>query len=570
MIQAVVRDRHGTLWVAGLRSGVFRRRGAAWERYSAPGTHTTTISADSAGRTWLGYADGRLVQEGVGAARVYGPADGLRVGSVLVVAVQGQRVWVGGELGVAVTDDRVLRGRDGGDGRARFSPLVTADGPLRSVSGIVPTHDAVWLSEADGVARISSAEVARALRDPDYRVHAERFDARDRLDAPGYHTGSTAVQGTDGRLWFTWLGGMGWIDPTHVRRNRIPPPVLVRGLSAGGRAYAAAGRLTLPKRTRALSVVYTALSLAVPERVRFRHRLVGLDTAWQDAGARREAFYTNVGPGEYRFEVTAANEDGVWSVRPAPIDVVIPPAFVQTNAFLTLCATAAGGGVWTLALWRQRRAVAAARARSEVAFAERMRVARELHDTLLTDVAGLRMQLDAAARAAGPAGVPASLVATIRDQASRTLVNARRAVVDIRAGGDDAGPVAVQVGEAARRNFAGTDVEASVERTGRVRRYAPAVEAEALRIACKALANARNHAACRSVLVTCGYGRRELRLEVRDDGRGFDPAQPVANGHFGLVGMRERAAALGAQLTVESAPGRGTAILLAVPVTGKV
>jgi signal transduction histidine kinase len=304
------------------------------------------------------------------------------------------------------------------------------------------------------VTRVPAAELRRALGDPAYRVRAERFDYRDGVDGTPaqVRTLPTAVEGSDGRLWFTTTAGLAWVDPARVRRNAVAPVVRIRSLVAGGRRDPIAGtRVALPERTTALQIAYTATSLAVPDRVRFRYRLVGLDTAWQDAGARREAFYTNLAPRAYRFEVSAANDDGVWSAAPAALDVVIPPTFVQTNAFLALCAAAAGGAVWALAVWRQRRAVAAVRVRAEAAVAERLRVARELHDTLLTDVAGLRMQLDAAARAAGPAGVAPSLVATLGEQASRALVNARRAVVDMRASVDAPGLVADQLAEAARR-----------------------------------------------------------------------------------------------------------------------
>jgi signal transduction histidine kinase/ligand-binding sensor domain-containing protein len=570
ILLAIARARDGTLWVSGQRRGTFRRRGAAWYRYGAPDTYANAIAADSAGRVWLGYGDGRLVREGDGPTRVYGATEGLRVGQVLTVAIQGRRVWVGGDLGVAVLDAPAPRGTDGGDGRqepARVSPLITTDGPLRTVTGIVETADAVWLRDADGVVRVPAADVARALRDPGHRVRAERFDARDRVDGPALYLAPTAIRGTDGRLWVTWMGGVGWIDPAHVRRNPVPPPVQVRGLAAAGRTYPTARGVTLPSRTRALSVAYTALSLAVPERVRFRYRLVGLDTTWQDAGPRREAFYTNLGPGPYRFEVTAANDDGVWSVAPAALDFLVPPAFVETEAFRALCAVAAGGTLWLLVLWRQRRIAGVIRARFEATLAERTRVARELHDTLLTDVAGIRMQLDAVARTVGPAGIGAA-IADIRDQASQALVNARRAVVDMRTAADGAHPVDDQLAEAARRIFADTGVVARVSHTGTPRRYPPDVEAEALRIGTEALTNARKHAACRTVRVTCAYRRRSLRLEVRDDGRGFDPARAAANGHFGLVGLRERAAAVGARLTIDSAPGRGTAILVVIPLNG--
>jgi signal transduction histidine kinase len=416
------------------------------------------------------------------------------------------------------------------------------------VSGIVETAAGeLWLHHAAGVTRVPAAEVARALGDPTYRARIEGFDFRDRVDGLASTSWApTLVEGTDGRLWVTFRGSVAWVDPARLRRNPVPPPVLIRGLAAGGRQYAALGAaLTLPERTQALSVAYTATSLAVPERVRFRYRLIGLDTAWQEAGTRREAFYTKLDPGRYRFEVLAANEDGVWSPRPAALDVAIPPAFVQTDAFRALCAAAAGGTLWLLVLWRQRRLAGAMRARYEARFeatlAERTRVARELHDTLLTDVAAIRMQLDAAARGTGSAGVPAAVVAGIRDQMGQALVSARHAVVEMRTAPGDARPVDDQLTEAVRRTFADTDVDARVSHTGTPRRYPPAVEAEALRIGTEALANVRQHAACRRVRVTCAYAPRELRLEVRDDGRGFDPARAAANGHFGLVGMRERA-----------------------------
>jgi ligand-binding sensor domain-containing protein len=464
-VVAIARDRDGVLWVGAQRRGVFRQRGGAWERYSAPGSTAYTIVADSAGRTWLAYRDGRLVREGPGAARTYGPADGLRVGSILTVVVRGSRVWVGGELGVAVAD---LGAPGGSEARPRFAALVSPDRPFRGVGGIVAADDAVWLHDADGLARIESAEVARALRDARYRVRAERFDHRDRVDEGADFTAvPSMVAGTDGRLWVTWLGGVGLIDPANLPRNRVPPPVHIRMLDAGGEQYAATSAVTLPERTRALRIAYTATSLAVPERVRFRYRLLGLDTTWQEAGARREAFYTNLGPGEYHFQVVAANDDGVWNTRGAALDVVIPPTFWQTNLFLALCVGAASGAVVLGAQWRQRRAADAIRARFAVTLAERTRVARELHDTLLSGVAGIAMRLDAVAtRAGSPAGVDVAALDELREQARHTLVDARRAVVGCAPRAMRPVPVSAQLAEAARRVFAGTDVNARVGSTG--------------------------------------------------------------------------------------------------------
>lgn len=563
---AIAHSRDGTLWVSCQRRGVFRRRGDTWELFGAPGSSAVTITSDSAGSTWLGYLDGRLVREDQGNTREYGAAEGLNVGSVLTVTVAGDRVWIGGDLGVAILDARA----EGSGNRkvlGRFSPLIASKERLRSVSGIVVTDDAVWLRDADGVARVQETEVTRALGERAYLVRAERFDARDRVDGPTYFLGPTAVLGTDKRLWVSWIGGLGWIDPAHIHRNTIPPPVMVRALTAAGRTYADTNSVQLPKRTSAFSIAYTALSLAVPERVRFRYRLLGLDTTWQDAGARREAFYTNLAPGAYRFEVTAANDDGVWSVAPAAVDVVIPPAFVQTGTFRALCGFGVAGTLWLLMLWRQRRVATAIRMRFDATLAERTRVARELHDTLLTDVAGIRMRLEAVARVLGPTGVGAT-IADIRDQASEALISARRAVVEMRTPADVTRPVHDQLAEAARRIFGETSITSRVTPSGEPRRYAIPVETAALRIGVEAMTNARKHADCHEVVVHCAYSEHALRLEIRDDGRGFEPQLGVTSGHYGLVGLRERAGAIGAHLTIESVPGSGTTIRVVIPAGG--
>jgi signal transduction histidine kinase len=565
LIQAIARDRDGTLWLSVLFRGVFRRRAHVWEHYVPRqdfrrDAYAGAIHADHAGRTWLGYKGDRLALVTAKGARVFSAADGLRVGPVTAIHARGARVWVGGETGVVYLDDV----RDG----ARFVPLAVANGALHSVSGIVETADGdLWLNSDEGVTRVPAAELRHAQRDPGYRARADRFGIRDGLEGAAVHIRplGTAVEGTDGRLWFTTQTSIAWLDPRQIRRNLLPPPVQIRTLEADGTQYTTSDRVTLPRRTTALSVAYTALSLAVPERVRFRYRLVGVDTAWQDAGARREAFYTNLRPGAYRFQVIAANDDGVWNTTGAALEFVIPPTFVQTNAFFLLCIAGSATTLWLLVQWRQRRATAAMRARFDATFAERLRVARELHDTLLSGVAGLAMRLDAVAmRARSSSSVDVAALDQLREQARLTLTEAREAVVGMRASGDALVPLSARLANAARRVFAETDVDVRLVVTGPQRRHGQALEEEVLRIAMEAMTNARDHAHGRTVTVTCAYGERELCVRVRDDGRGFDPARAMANGHFGMAGMRERAASIGARLTVTSAPGRGTDVLLVV------
>ena len=379
----------------------------------------------------------------------------------------------------------------------------------------------------------------------------------------------TAIQGTDGRLWFATSDGIARIDPTNIPRNPKPPPVQVRALAAAGETYDVARRVSLPVRTTQLRLVYTAISFTKPDRIVFRYRLTGVDTAWVEAGTRREAFYTNLGPGSYRFRVIAANEDGVWNEAGASIDFEIPPGFTQTKAFIgliaALLAAALVGAGWLLAFWRQRQMARALHAKYEGQLAERARVARELHDTLLGDMTGVALQLGAAARRARSAneniGV-VELLSSLSTQVQHTLVEARRSVSAIRVAPDELLPLHEQLDGAARRTFGETGINARVEHAGSPRKYPVDVEAQIVGIATEAMANARRHAECETVTISCTYAMEEVHVRVRDDGRGIDASQAMPSGHWGLVGMRERAASIGARLSVTSNAGAGTEVLL--------
>jgi signal transduction histidine kinase/ligand-binding sensor domain-containing protein len=566
-VQAIARSLDGDLWVSirgGRRKGVFRRHGTAWSLAPVPPELSDqialTVVADSAGRVWLGYVGNRLVLATGDSVRLFSDGDGLHVGSVTALLVRGPRVWIGGESGLTML----------GDGR--FRP-VNATESLRGITGIVETADGdVWVNGVGGVTHIPATEVRRTLQDPAYRARAQRFDYRDGLNgqAPQVRPLPTAIEGTDGRLWFATATGVAWLDPRNIKRNRVPPPIQIRAVRAAGKGYDVGTRVTLPERTTELQVAYTALGLAMPDRVRFRYRLSGVDTAWADAGTRREAFYTNLGPGRYQFQVIAANEDDVWNEAGASLELVIPPTFTQTRAFVALLAAAGLCAVWLLARWRQRQLARALRAQFEGQLAERARVARELHDTLLSDLAGVAMQLNAGVRRAETSGgadaTIVELLSTLSAQVRHSLVEARRSVTAMRTQPPDASPpLHAQLVAAARRTFAETEIAAHVEYVGSPRPYPPAVEAEIVGLATEAMTNARRHADCRTVAVTCRYASRELRVRVRDDGRGFDPSRPTPTGHWGLVGMRERAASIGAALAVKSAPGAGTEVVLVVP-----
>ena len=448
-IQAVARERDGGLWVAiAFNVGVFRRRpGRGWEQFEAPQglerSLPNVITADSSGRTWLGYQRGDLVLVVGDSVRVFAAEQGLDVGRVLAISVYGNRVWIGGQSGVAAFDAReAVTG-----GRQSLRPVAHGGRAAARRIGLVETADGeLWLNGADGVTRIPAAEVRRALTEPGYQVRYERLDYRDGIEPPAQQIRPlpSAAAGTDGRIWFASAGSVAWVDPRRVRRNAVPPPVHLRALTAGGRRWfaeqSAGDTLRLPPRTSALSVAYTAYSLAVPDRVRFKYRLEGLDTTWQDAGGRREAFFTNLPPGRYRFHVIASNDDGLWNTAGASLAFAIEPAWNQTWWFFGLAAlTLVAAPVTAAVAWQRRRARLAAertQRRFEAVLAERTRVARELHDKLLGGMAGVVLQLDAGAqrlaRGDSDTAAAANLFLTLGSQARQALTETREFVVAMR------------------------------------------------------------------------------------------------------------------------------------------
>ncbi|MBC7898276.1 MAG: ATP-binding protein [Cytophagaceae bacterium] len=580
-VHAIAREREGSLWVSMVTDGVYRRKPAGtWERFGlAHGLGkavANAITTDSSGRTWLGYPDGRVALVVGDSVRVWSEVDGPGVGSVLAIAVHGDRVWIAGQLGVGALRAREARGDVG----EPFMPLSTVGEPLRGVSGVVEVAGGdLWLNGADGVTRIAGSEVQRALTEAGYRAQYQRLDYRDGIEppAPQIRPLPSAVAGEDGRLWFTSAGGVSWVDPRRVRRNEVPPPVHLGSLVASGRRYhvghAAVDTVRLAPRTTPLTLTYTAYSLAVPERVRFRYRLDGLDTTWQDAGSRREASYTNLSPGHYRFRVMAANDDGVWSTSAASLAFTIDHAWDQTWWFFTLVILAiAGTAAGAAVAWQRRRgqlAVERTQARFSAMLDERTRVARELHDTLLGDMAGVAMQLRVGARRVEASGTAdpevVELLSGLGEQVRHALIEAKRSVTAMRTAPEQLAPLHQQLADAARRTFAGTEVVVQVEHAGAPGSLAPNVESEIISIAAEAMTNARTHADCRKVSVTLSYAPRELRLCVRDDGRGFDLADAVPTGHWGLIGMRERASSIGATVAITSTPGEGTEVAILLP-----
>lgn len=561
--QALARDADGSLWMSVSQRGLFRLRDGAWARVDGkgglPAGPALSLYRDDRQLLWLGCHLNQIAMfEGPG-LRLYGAAEGLRIGSALAFAGRAGHLWAAGTEGVAE-----LRGE-------RFHMLHGTGGErFLGTSGVVETGAGeLWLHGARGVTRIDAKEIAAFRTDAGHVVSFERFDHLDGLDGTAVQSRPvpTLIEGDDGRLWAATNRAVAWIDPQHIVRDPRPPVVRVTGLIARDEPYPLQGRPELPARTTGVELRYTAPNLTMPERLRFRYRLDGVDDDWQDAGNRREAFYTNLGPGRYRFRVAAANPDGVWSAADAVLDFSIGPAFYQTWWFRSLYGVFGFIVLWMLYLLRLRQMTLRLRARLEERYGERERIARELHDTLLQSVQGLILRFHAIAARVGDAETRRVIEDTL-DRADTVLAEGRDRVRALRGLARPMVDLADAFAEVARElsGLHPATFRVFVERAARP--LNPLARDEVYQLGREALFNAFQHAGAKTIELELSYGPRELALRVRDDGKGIDEGvlhDGGRPGHWGIAGMRERAARLGARFEIWSRKDSGTEIELRVP-----
>ena len=557
-IQAITKDRAGRLWVSVVRGGVFYYADDKWTRVDDP---PLTMSSDASSRVWLGYPGSRI--------KVIGPEpnsvldlsldDGLDIGNVMAILPHGADTWIGGELGLARFDGN------------KFHAVTQSGGrQLPSVSGIAATAEGdLWLSSTAGAIKLAADEVQLLTSQPDYSVTVELFDFLDGM--PGTPNAirplpSIAIT-SDGRLWFATTNGVVWIDPHHQRQNTLAPNVDVQTIVADGRAYEPRAGVRLPIKARNVQISYTALSLSIPERVHFRYQL-GANEPWQDAGSRRTAYFTDLGPGNYAFRVIAANNDGVWNNVGATLKFAIPPAFYQTKWFYALCALALIAALVFAYRVRVRQVAAHVRDRLEGQLAERERIARDLHDTLLQGMQGLIWRFQAASDRIPPGEPARQLLEQSLDRADKLLEESRDKVKDLRPMSGAVADLAQALAAEGEQLTKLHSAQFRVSVQGAPRDLHPIVREEGFLIGREALANAFNHSAAANIEAEVTYGEHALQIRIRDDGRGISETVLDAGGrpgHFGLLGMRERAKQLGANIEVWSKPGAGTEIDVRVP-----
>jgi signal transduction histidine kinase len=328
--------------------------------------------------------------------------------------------------------------------------------------------------------------------------------------------------------------------------------------------------LRLPALTHDLEFDYTALSLVAPEKIRFRYKLEGHDSDWQDAGNERKKSYNDLPPRNYRFRVMASNNSGVWNEAGASFDFFIAPAYYQTAWFRTSCAAALLAFLWALYRLRLHQIAREFNARLEERINERTRIARELHDTLLQSFQALMFHFQAVNDVLPP-GKGKEALEKVLDRADQAVAESRNAIQNIRSStvtnelSDAMTALGQELSGSNDAENSPATFRVSVE--GTPRELHPILRDDVYRIAREALRNAFRHAQASQIEAEIAYGGRLLRLRIRDDGKGIDPKHlnTGRDGHWGLAGMRERAREIGAQLEMWSEVGAGTEVELRVP-----
>lgn len=592
---------NGDVWV-GTPDGLNRVRGGAVDAFTSadglPDDFIRSLLVDNDGSLWIGTRHGLVHWTLAGSAvvrkTVYTQANGL--GSDLVGAMARDargNLWVATLAGLSRltngrianytradglssdvvtallprTDGTVLVGtQDRGwnlwDG-AKFSAVKDATLQQTSVHAILADgSNHLWFATGSGIARCDCTMTVNCS-------HWMEFGPADGLRSRETATNShpSAWRTRDGLLWFATPRGLVEVDPAHFPVNTIPPPVAVERFAVDDQdqALRAAGSsVQIEAGHNHFQFTYAGLSFVAPQKVRYRYMLEGFDHGWTDAGARRVAYYTNIPPGRYTFRVQAANNDGVWNTTGTSLEFELAPHFYQTIWFYLLL-TAGAAGLVVLLL--KRRLLMAQREFNAV-LGERNRIAREIHDTLAQGYVGISVQLEVLAELLRHNKVDAAQkqLDTTRGHVREGLAEARQSIWALRSqdSGEKTLPVLLR---RVTEHAAGHGMETSFAIHGAYRPLPPGVEREILRVAQEAIHNGKKHAGARHLWVQLDYGPAEIALEVRDDGRGFAAGDEALSppGHYGLTGMRERAATIGGALDVTSEPGAGTAVRLHVP-----
>jgi signal transduction histidine kinase/ligand-binding sensor domain-containing protein len=381
------------------------------------------------------------------------------------------------------------------------------------------------------------------------------------VDMDARATGPRMALGPDGKLWIGSDQGLLAAPPLESLVPRVPPSVVIEEAIDGQQVYRPTPSERLRFKGSQLVFQYTALSLTNPERTRFRYRLEGFRPDWVEANRRRDATYTNLSPGDYRFCVSAAHATGDWNAQPACQSFEVIPLFYQTKTFLAL----AVGSVLLLLWGAYYLRMQSYRNRFKLVLQERLRIARELHDSPLQSFAGISFLLEAASRQIETApALSKQRIEKAMNQADLAAAQARQAILMLRLSELDDG-LTTAISATGKRLAEEKGIRFQMTADGPLHLLSDDAERTLYMIACEAIQNAVKHARPSSIRIAIGGDKKGMTMVVEDDGSGFDSSVEVSHGHWGLRGMGERVKSIGLVLQVKSAPGQGTRVEVSIP-----
>jgi signal transduction histidine kinase/ligand-binding sensor domain-containing protein len=518
------------------------------------------LGADPAGGIWIGTADGNLAhyQDGVANIVSNGRGGAPPVDMFSFSVDSAGVLWGATSGGLYRWDHGTLSVMDSHNGLP--CSKVTA--------ALIDDSGSLWLDTRCGYLRIPAADLANWTARPEAQVTVTTLGTLDGAD-PGWNGDRiqpSAARSPDGRLWFVGLSSLQMIDPGRSYKNPMPPPVHVEGLIADGKSYSPATPITLPPLTRDIRIDYTALSFVLPQRMSFRYMLEGRDKGWENPELRRQAFYSDLRPGSYRFRVIASNNDGVWNKAGATLDFKVAAAWYQTIWFRSLCSVVGVLLLWAIYRLRVRRIAETMKARFDERLAERTRIARDLHDTFLQTIQGSKLVADEALSATTDLSHMRQAMEKLSAWLGRATEEGRAVLNSLRTSTTEVNDLADAFRRALEECRIHSSMEVSLQVSGQIQEMHPIVRDEVYRIGYEAIRNACVHSRATQLRVELSY-TQDLSLRICDNGTGIDP--DILNrgkpGHFGLQGMRERAARIIGKFSVESSAGSGTVITLTVP-----
>jgi signal transduction histidine kinase len=556
-VYAVYESRDGTVWAGTLSGGVSRLKNGHFATYTtANGLLSNTINSIAEtrdGLIWVATANG-LSSWSAGSWKTYTARNGLPSDSVNCLFEDSTgTLWIGTAKGIGFVQSGTIQ-----------SPHQVPDFLREPIFGIQDDRTGgLWIVTANHVVRVDRDKLMHSLVSA---ADVREYASSDGLESTeGVNRQRSVVADASGRIWFSMARGLSVLDPTRFAGNSVPAIAHVEAISADGNAIGLGDSIHVPASRKRIVFGYTGLSLAAPERIVFRYFLDGFDRNWSEPTTAREAVFTNLGPGSYKFRVMASNSEGVWNGSETAIPFQVDPAFWQTWWFRLAGVVVIGLAVLAFFRLRESRLTEQMNIRFEERLAERTRIAQELHDTLLQGVISASMQLHVVADQVASDSSLKPSINRILTLLRRVTQEGRNAVGGLRSSKNfDLGQALSEI----PREFSGQDqVGFRVIVAGSTRRLHPAIQDEIYNIGREALTNAFRHSRADVTEVELEYTTLQLRLLIRDNGVGIDPEvmRTGRDGHWGLSGMRERAKGIGGTLRVLSRPEAGTEIELIVP-----